>query len=219
MYRCLVSPHSPGLVNLYISLEGFKPISQVINFEYRTPVLSNQVVSSEERDRLEEFRMQMRLAHLLFSTSKSLDILTSKASSNALKEAKKYAQKTSHVSNSWAVFMKSIEDAKIPFSQAKDGLFKLILRNRLKDWLLERVVCGSKISEFDDQGQGVIHLCAILGYTWAISLYSASGLSLDFRDKHGWTALHWAAYFGRYDFINYIVPSLFFRYIMKALEA
>ncbi|KAH7513448.1 hypothetical protein FEM48_Zijuj12G0201000 [Ziziphus jujuba var. spinosa] len=197
VYRCLVSPHSPGLVNLYISLEGFKPISQVLNFEYRTPALSDQIVSSEERDRWEEFQMQMRLAYLLFSTSKSLEILTSKASPNALKEAKKYAQKTSHVSNSWAIFIKSIEDSKIPFSQAKDSLFKLILRNRLKDWLLERVVYGSKISEFDAQGQGVIHLCAILGYTWAISLFSASGLSLDFRDKHGWTALHWAAYFGR----------------------
>ncbi|XP_073225086.1 calmodulin-binding transcription activator 5-like isoform X1 [Cicer arietinum] len=47
------------------------------------------------------------------------------------------------------------------------------------------------------KGQSVIHLCAILGYTWAVTLFSWSGLSLDFRDKFGWTALHWAAYYGR----------------------
>lgn len=199
MYRCLVSPHSPGLVNLFLGLEGLKPISQVLNFEYRTLMLSNPVESVEEKDRREEFQLQMRLAHLLFSTSKILNVLTTKPSPNALKEAKKFAQKSSHVSNSWESFMKLIGEDKIPFSQAKDSLFKLMLRNRLKEWLLERVVDGSKSSEFDDRGQGVIHLCAILGYTWAIQLFSASGLSLDFRDKHGWTALHWAACFGRYD--------------------
>lgn len=200
VYRCLVSPHSSGFVNLFLALEGLKPISQVVNFEYRTPMLSNPVVTAEEKDRWEEFQVQMRLAYLLFSTSKSLNILSSKVSPNALKEAKKFAQKTSHISNSWVHFMKSIGNDKIPFSQANDSLFKLMLRNRLKEWLLERVVDGSKTSEFDAQGQGVIHLCAILGYTWAIHLFSASGLSLDFRDKHGWTALHWAAYFGRYDY-------------------
>ncbi|KAI7727945.1 hypothetical protein M8C21_015487 [Ambrosia artemisiifolia] len=56
---------------------------------------------------------------------------------------------------------------------------------------------GSKIPGRDDQGQGVIHMCAILDYTWAIFPYSWSGLSIDFRDKFGWTALHWAAHYGR----------------------
>ncbi|KAG6575104.1 Calmodulin-binding transcription activator 5, partial [Cucurbita argyrosperma subsp. sororia] len=52
-------------------------------------------------------------------------------------------------------------------------------------------------NEFDVNGQGVIHLCAILGYTWAVHLFVWSGLSINFRDKSGWTALHWAAYYGR----------------------
>lgn len=200
VYRCLVSPHSPGSVNLFMSIDGQKSISQVLNFEYRSPILSAPVVSSEEKYNWEEFRTQMRLARLLFSTSKSLNILSSKVSPNALKEAKKFADKISHVSNTWEVFMKSIENSKIPFPQAKDSLFRLILRDRLKDWLLERITECSKSTDFDIHGQGVIHLCAILGYTWAIHLFSLSGLSLDFRDKHGWTALHWAAYCGKYDF-------------------
>ncbi|TYJ15505.1 hypothetical protein E1A91_A10G188100v1 [Gossypium mustelinum] len=198
VYRCLLSQHAPGLVKLYMSLDGHKPISQVLNFEYRAPLLHDPVVPLEDKSRWEEFRLQMRLAYLLFSTSKSLNILSGKVSPNSLKEAKKFAQKTSNISNSWTYLIQSIEENRASFTQAKDSLFEIALKNRLKDWLLERIIYGSKTTEYDAQGQGVIHLCAILGYTWAIYLFSWSGLSLDFRDKHGWTALHWAAYYGRY---------------------
>lgn len=185
-----------------MSFDGHKPISQILNFEYHTPRSSGPVVSSED-DKHEEFQLfqlQMRLAHLLFATSKNLDILSSKLSPNNLKEAKKFALKTSHISSSWSFLFNSVEHNKIAFAQAKDSVLKLIVRSKLKEWLLERVVDGSKAIELDVQGQGVIHLCAILDYTWAIYLFSWSGLSLDFRDKHGWTALHWAAYCGRYCF-------------------
>ncbi|XP_040959182.1 calmodulin-binding transcription activator 5 isoform X3 [Gossypium hirsutum] len=197
VYRCLLSQHAPGLVKLYMSLDGHKPISQVLNFEYHAPLLHDPVVPLEDKSRWEEFRLQMRLAYLLFSTSKSLSILSGKVSPNSLKEAKKFAQKTSNISNSWTYLIQSIEENRASFTQAKDSLFEIALKNRLKDWLLERIIYGSKTTEYDAQGQGVIHLCAIIGYAWAIYLFSWSGLSLDFRDKHGWTALHWAAYYGR----------------------
>uniref|UniRef100_A0A2N9H3A6 sucrose synthase n=1 Tax=Fagus sylvatica TaxID=28930 RepID=A0A2N9H3A6_FAGSY len=197
VYRCFVLPHSPGLVNLFMSIDGHKPISQVLNFEYRIPSLVDPKISLEEKCWLEDFRVQLQLSHLLFSTSKNLNILSSKVSPNALKEAKKFSHKTSNISNSWEYFIKSIEEDKIPFPQAKDNLFELTLKNRLMEWLLERVVERSKATEYDAQGRGVIHLCAILGYTWAVPLFSWSGFSLDHRDKYGWTALHWAAYYGR----------------------
>ncbi|KAK7303708.1 hypothetical protein RJT34_14621 [Clitoria ternatea] len=196
VYRFWVSPHSPGLVNLYLSFDGNKPISQVVNFEYRTPILHDPTASMEEKYNWEEFRLQMRLAHLLFATEKSLNIFSSQLSPNALKEARKFSYRTSFVSKSWQYLMKSIDDNTAPFPQAKDALFEIALKNKLKEWLLERIALGTKTTEYDAQGQGVIHLCAMLGYNWAISLFSWSGLSLDFRDKFGWTALHWAAYYG-----------------------
>ncbi|KAJ6726500.1 CALMODULIN-BINDING TRANSCRIPTION ACTIVATOR 6 [Salix purpurea] len=197
VYSCMVLPHSPGLVNLCLSLDGSKPISQILSFEYLAPPVHDSVVLSEEKSRWEEFHIQMRLTYLLSSTSKTLNALSSKVSPAKLKEAKKFANKTSNISNTWAHLIKSIEGSRISVAQAKDGLFELSLRNAIKEWLLERILEGCKTTEYDTQGLGVIHLCAIMGYTWSAYLFSWSGLSLDFRDKHGWTAIHWAAYYGR----------------------
>ncbi|XP_022959075.1 calmodulin-binding transcription activator 5-like [Cucurbita moschata] len=198
VYRCLVEPHSPGLVHLYLSLDGHKPISQVLNFEYRAPLLQVPEVTSEQILKWEEFQVQMRLAHLMFSTSKSLSIMSTKLSPTALNDAKKLAVKTSGISDGWIYLLKSVTENKTPIPQAREGVLEMILRSRLRDWLIERVAEGSKKStEFDVNGQGVIHLCAILGYTWAVHLFVWSGLSINFRDKSGWTALHWAAYYGR----------------------
>ncbi|KAG2538400.1 hypothetical protein PVAP13_9NG356600 [Panicum virgatum] len=52
-------------------------------------------------------------------------------------------------------------------------------------------------SVLDDEGQGVLHLAAALGYDWAIRPTLAAGVNINFRDVHGWTALHWAAFCGR----------------------
>ncbi|KAL2459310.1 Calmodulin-binding transcription activator 5 [Forsythia ovata] len=197
VFRCSISPQSPGSVNLYLSFDGHTPISQVLTFEFCAPLVHNRTTPPENNSDWEKFRFQMRLVHLLFSSSKSLNIFSSKVSQNALKEAKAFAQKTSRISDSWKYLMESIEDTKMSFPQAKDSLFELTLQNRLQEWLLENVLAGRKISECDELGQGVIHLCAILGYSWAVYPFSCSGLSLDYRDKFGWTALHWAAYYGR----------------------
>ncbi|CAK8531595.1 unnamed protein product [Lathyrus sativus] len=196
VYRCWVMPHSPGFVNLYLSFDGHKPISQVVNFEYRTPILHDPTSSMEETYNWIEFRLQMRLSHLLFRTQKTIDFFSSKVSPTALKETKKFASKTIFISKSLQHFMKSSEANTSPFPQAKNTFFEITLKNKLREWLLERIVLGCKTAEYDAQGQGVIHLCTLLGYTWAITLFSWSGLSLDFRDKLGWTALHWAAYNG-----------------------
>ncbi|XP_019174566.1 PREDICTED: calmodulin-binding transcription activator 5 isoform X2 [Ipomoea nil] len=198
VYRCLLSPQTPGLVNLYLSFDGYNPISQVITFEFRAPEIPKSTSTpSVVKPHWEELRAQMRLAHLLFATPKSLNILSSKIPQDAQKGAKIFAHKCSHITSNWTHLTKSIDNNQLSFPQAKDQLFELSLHTKLQEWLLERILEGCKIPERDEQGQSVIHLCAILGYTWAIYPYKWSGLSLDYRDKFGWTALHWAAYYGR----------------------
>ncbi|KAK4798156.1 hypothetical protein SAY86_030482 [Trapa natans] len=197
VYRCLIPPHSSGLVNLFMSFDSQSPISQIVNFEYRTPLVQDPVPSTEEKLKDGELQLQMRLAFLLFSTSKCLDITASKISSSVQKDAKKFSFHTANILKDWVYLLSLVEENKLSSIQAKDSIFELMLKNRLKDWILERIITGCKASEYDLHGQGVIHLCAILGYTWAVQLFSWSDLSLDFRDKFGWTALHWAAYHGR----------------------
>ncbi|KAL8161974.1 hypothetical protein V2J09_013463 [Rumex salicifolius] len=196
VYRCVVPPHSAGVVCFFLSIDGFKPISQVVTLEFRAPVYNKIDVSADNS--WEGFRLQMRLAHLLFSTSKCLEISAKGVPPHdTFEEAKKFSLRCASIKNSWSSLMKQIENGKVSLLQAKESLFEITLKNRLKDWLLERVLHGSKFSERDSEGQGVLHLCAILGYTWAVYPFSMAGLSLDFRDKSGWTALHWAAYCGR----------------------
>ncbi|OVA16811.1 IQ motif [Macleaya cordata] len=207
VYRCRALPHNPGLVNLYLSLDGHTPISQVMDFEYRSPSMVNEVASPKDEANWEEFQVQIRLAHLLFSATNSLNILSSKVSPNVLKEAKKFVQATSSIVKDWDYLIKSIGKNEISFPQAQRSLFEISLKNKLQEWLLERMLEGSKTSVRDHQGQGIIHLCAILGYTWAIRPYSRSGLSLDFRDAHGWTALHWAAYYGREEMVAVLLSA------------
>ncbi|CAH9055104.1 unnamed protein product [Cuscuta europaea] len=198
VYRCLFSPHRPGLVNLFLSFDGSNPISQVITFEFRTPLVPNESsVPSEVKCDWKELRDQLRLAHMLFATPKNIGSSSSKVSQDALKAAKIFTHKCSQITHNWAHLTKLINNNELSFPQAKDNLLELSLHNKVHEWLLERILDGCKIPERDEQGQSVIHLCAILGYTWAVYPYKWSGLSVDYRDKFGWTALHWAAYYGR----------------------
>ena len=43
----------------------------------------------------------------------------------------------------------------------------------------------------------MLHLAAALGYDWALEPTIIAGVSVNFRDVNGWTALHWAAFSGR----------------------
>ncbi|GJN07407.1 hypothetical protein PR202_ga25236 [Eleusine coracana subsp. coracana] len=195
VYRFVATPHTPGRVNLYLTLDGKTPISEVLSFDYRTmpgTSLESELSSVDDEPNKSKLQMQMRLARLLFSANKK-------------KLAPKFLVEGSKVSNllsastekEWMNLMKFVTDSKGPCVAATEGLLELVLRNRLQEWLVEKIVEGHKSTGSDDLGQGPIHLCSFLGYTWAIRLFSLSGFSLDFRDSSGWTALHWAAYFGR----------------------
>ncbi|KAL4202473.1 hypothetical protein AMTRI_Chr02g221300 [Amborella trichopoda] len=199
--RFIAPPHSSGVYDFYLTLDCRTPSSQVYSFEYR-PFSSNQVNNigfSPKVDELEwdDFDVQVRLAHLLFSTTKGLAVLYSKETPKAMREARRFSSLISSYEKEWTSLLKSTKSKNISLSQAKSNLMELTLKGKLWEWLLETVVEGRRPAVKDSHGQGVIHLCAILGYAWAIYPISASGMSINFRDASGWTALHWAAYCGR----------------------
>ncbi|XP_078148255.1 calmodulin-binding transcription activator isoform X3 [Carex rostrata] len=188
VFRVLVPPNTPGSAELYMTLDGQNPISQVITFTY----LSDPQEPKPEPE-LKYIRLQTRLLHLLFSSDK-ISSMSNKLTQKQLKEATNFASQTSPVIEKyWTSLVKQINEG----SATNKGLLEMVLRNKVQEWLLEKVSEGCKITPLDKEGQGVIHLCAMLNYSWAVWLFALSGLSLDFRDSAGWTALHWAAFYGR----------------------
>lgn len=190
VYRFIARPHAPGRVNLYLTLDGKTPISEVLSFHYRMVPDSQNL--AEDEPQKSKLQMQMRLARLLFTTNKK------KIAPKLLVEGSKVSNLLSaSTEKEWMDLSKFVTDSKGTYVPATEGLLELVLRNRLQEWLVEKLIEGHKSTGRDDLGQGPIHLCSCLGYTWAIHLFSLSGFSLDFRDSSGWTALHWAAYCGR----------------------
>ncbi|GKD35448.1 calmodulin-binding transcription activator 5 [Tanacetum coccineum] len=59
VFRCYLSSQSPGIVNLFISFDGHKPISQLVAFEYRAPPVQNLIVSSEEKSDWKDFQNRL----------------------------------------------------------------------------------------------------------------------------------------------------------------
>ncbi|GKV13013.1 hypothetical protein SLEP1_g24090 [Rubroshorea leprosula] len=85
-----------------------------------------------------------------------------------------------------------------PSEKLTDQLLQKRLKEKLRVWIVQKVAEGSNGPRIlDEGGQCVLHLAAALGYDWALKPTIDAGVSVDFRDVNGWTALHWAAFFGR----------------------
>ncbi|KAI3866664.1 hypothetical protein MKX03_034854 [Papaver bracteatum] len=205
VFRCTSFPRYPGFVKFYLSLDGYTPISQVLSFEYRFPPVERMALLNEH-PKQEEFQLQLRLLHLLFSSSNLLRVL-SKKSTSAYSDTKLLPSVSSSIDKDCEFLIESIQHNKMSMSQSTNMLTEFTLKSKLKEWILERVVEGRKTSARDHLGLGIIHLCTILDYKWAVQLYSRSGLSLDFRDAFGWTALHWAAFYGRKEMVAVLLSE------------
>ncbi|KAJ8467582.1 hypothetical protein OPV22_030134 [Ensete ventricosum] len=181
VYRCMAFAQPPGLVNLFLTLDGCTPISQVLNFDYRclpNTQMDGPVTSSEDgynKLKSEDYQVQKRLAYLLFTTSNNMSILSSRMPLKSLNEAKRFASLTSPlIEKDWINLLKLDSTDGVSSASTGEDLLEVVLRNKFQEWLLLKVAEGCKTTGHDSQG-----------------------LSLDFRDIHGWTALHWAAYLGR----------------------
>lgn len=82
----------------------------------------------------------------------------------------------------------------------KEVLLQTILKDKLYNWILSEVhEDGLGLKAFDDEGQGVIHLVAALGFDWAIAPMVRAGVEVGYQDVQGQTAYHWASLYGRYE--------------------
>lgn len=199
--RCQAPPlHAPGRIPFYVTCCNRLACSEVREFEYREkpPNLSvpDAITASAPED---EIRLQMRLISLL---NLGVEEKWLNCSIQKCEKCQIRSLINSERSNSakWRM-MKGISTAlKSEQMTPRDLMIQTLLEDKLCEWLVCKVHEGTRGTHvLDDEGQGVIHLAAALGYEWAIGPLVASGISPNFRDSNGRTALHWASYFGRLD--------------------
>ncbi|KAI3469225.1 hypothetical protein Pfo_025888 [Paulownia fortunei] len=195
MIRCQVPLHAPGCVPFYVTCGNRLACSEVREFEFLiNPMRFASPLAFGNSP--EEVSVQIRLAKLLCLglERKWLDCFAV--------ECDKCKVKTKLCTLQGGM-EKASANSEEELTEATCRNFKdIVIQDLLKDKLYEWLVCKAHEGDkgphvLDDEGQGIIHLTASLGYVWALGPIIAAGVSPNFRDKLGRTALHWASYFGR----------------------
>ncbi|XP_068636574.1 calmodulin-binding transcription activator 3-like isoform X2 [Aristolochia californica] len=191
--RCIAPIHNAGRVPFYVTCSNRLACSEVREFEYRVqpPEAMDMQVTSE-------LLLRLRLGKLL-----TLDFVERPdPSSSTVVERPHINNKISSLlredENEWGHMLNLTANEDFSVDTVKEQLLQKLLKEKLCTWLIVKAAeDGKGPNVLDKEGQGVIHLVAALGYDWAIDPIVAAGVNVNFRDAHGWTALHWAASYGR----------------------
>ncbi|KAL2343802.1 hypothetical protein Fmac_005087 [Flemingia macrophylla] len=192
---CQAPPHKVGRVPFYVTCSNRFACSEVREFEYREGFDRN-LDFADFFNSSTEIVLHLQLVGLLSlnSVHTSNQVFEGDMEKRnlifkliSLKEEEEYSQKEE------ATVEKDISKHKL-----KEDMFHKQVKEKLYSWLLHKVTeTGKGPLVLGEEGQGVLHLVAALGYDWAIKPIITAGVSINFRDANGWTALHWAAFCGR----------------------
>lgn len=192
---CDAPPHKSGLVPFYVTCSNRLACSEVREFEYRDGPEDIDFTDIPGGD-MNAMNMYKRLERLLYTGS--VGHINTYFENDAQRNdmVKKIISLMEEDENQRA---KLVPGKDISLSKAiEEQQVEKTLKERFYEWLLQKVrEDGKGPSVIDDEGQGVLHLAAALGFNWALKPMIVSGVSIDFRDANGWSALHWAAFYGR----------------------
>jgi hypothetical protein len=192
--RCQTPLHSPGRVPFYVTCSNRLACSEVREFEYHenpSKFIGPDGIKISPED---EVQLQIRLLRLV---ELEPDNKWFKCSVPECEKCKRMETMYSMRDDS-EVFGETFKIDERDHNNTRDVLFQRLMRDKLYDWLVFKVHEGGKGQHIlDNEGQGVLHLAAALGYVWALGPLVAAGISPNYRDAHGKTGLHWASYFGR----------------------
>ncbi|XP_020088395.1 calmodulin-binding transcription activator 3-like isoform X1 [Ananas comosus] len=196
--RCYAPPHKPGRVPFYVTCSNRLACSEVREFEFRSTDAHYMETSDSSISSINDMHLHIRLEKLL--TLGPVD--QQKGVSNVTKEKIDLNNKVSALmmdDDEWSSLLKVTDEKEVSIEQAKDQLAEKLIKEKLHSWLIMKIYEeeGKGPNILGKEGQGVIHLTAALGYDWAIRPIIVAGVNVNYRDVHGWTALHWAAFCGR----------------------
>ncbi|XP_011653672.1 calmodulin-binding transcription activator 3 isoform X2 [Cucumis sativus] len=201
--RCRTPPlHAPGRIPFYVTCCNRLACSEVREFEYLEKPSTLSLPNAPKCAPEDELWFQMRLIRLLnLGSEENL----SNCSTNKCEKCQIIGLINSSRSDvaKWSMPEGSLKSDGM---NHRDYMIQSLLEDKLCKWLACKVHDGTMGTHvLDDEGLGIIHLAAALGYARAIGLIIASGLSPNFRDSNGRTALHWASYFGREETVTTLV--------------
>ncbi|KAL0545176.1 hypothetical protein IC582_020323 [Cucumis melo] len=201
--RCRTPPlHAPGRIPFYVTCCNRLACSEVREFEYREKPPTLSVPNATKCAPEDELWFQMRLIRLLNLGSEENLLKCSIEKCEKCQIIGLINSSRSDVAK-WTMTEGSLKSDGM---NHRDYMIQSLLEDKLCKWLAYKVHDGTMGTHvLDDEGLGVIHLAAALGYAWAIGSIIASGLSPNFRDSNGRTALHWASYFGREETVTTLV--------------
>ncbi|KAA8530853.1 hypothetical protein F0562_005523 [Nyssa sinensis] len=196
--RCHTPLHQDGRVPFYVTCSNRLACSEVREFEFRASNIRDMDVADINNDSTSEILLRMRFGKLLSLGSLSPPASVSSGVSENSHLISKISSLMEEDSNEWDHMLKLTSEDEFSQEKIKDQLLQKLLKEKLHVWLLQKTAEGGKgPSVLDEDGQGVLHFAAALGYDWAIPPTIAAGVSVNFRDVNGWNALHWAASYGR----------------------
>lgn len=186
---CHSPPHPTGNVTICITSGNRESCSEVRDFEYRDKITTCSCcdLPGKESTKItsEEQLLLVRFVQLLLSESLSNG---EEGSFNSV--VFDMSRKLKADEDSWGQVIEDLLVGSVIPSSITDWLLQEVLKDKLIKWLSSKRSLSRK-------EQGIIHMVAGLGFEWALNPILNAGVSVNFRDINGWTALHWAASFGR----------------------
>ncbi|KAL2547213.1 Calmodulin-binding transcription activator 4 [Forsythia ovata] len=196
---CHAPAHSPGKVTLCITSGNKEPCSEIREFEYC--VKRSNILEKEASKSPEELLLLVRLVQMLLS-----DPSDKKGDGSELRSDLLGKSKISE--DSWSQIIDAILGGTSTSLSTMEWLMQGLLKDKLELWLSSRLHKNNQLTcSLSKKEQGVIHIIAGLGFEWALQPILNSGVSVNFRDINGWTALHWAARFGREKMVAALIAS------------
>lgn len=201
--RCYAPAHQSGRVPFYVTCSNRVACSEVREFEYRDSEAHYMETSRSQANGVNEMHLHIRLEKLLTLGPDDHQMLV--ISSGNEKYEIMNAINSLMLDGKWSNQESSVKEV---VSTARVQSLKKLVKEKLHQWLICKVNDDGKgPNVLCKEGQGVIHLVAALGYDWAIRPIMIAGVNVNFRDAHGWTALHWAASLGRERTVSVLIAN------------
>ncbi|XP_010470633.1 PREDICTED: calmodulin-binding transcription activator 4 isoform X1 [Camelina sativa] len=198
--RCEAPSCGPGKVNLCITSGDGLSCSEIREFEYHGKpddtccLKCSRPQSSDMSISPDEVIILVGLVQTLLSDR------SSEGESNSELGNDKLLKKLNADDDQWTHVIAEVLNGSSSSTKTVDWLLQELLKDKLDAWLSSRFQMSKK-------EQGIIHMIADLGFEWALYPILDHGVSVDFRDIKGWSALHWAARFGSEKMVAALIAS------------